>query len=91
MLVELSDIVGSLSLSDLNKVLYRCNEEESDQGFGGGVYVVPTTGAMVYCGLQGMMNLVWLQGFPTQRNMFTFFCSLDMVNAKYLASDFFQA
>ena len=56
MLVELSDIVGSLSLSDLNKVLYRCNEEESDQGFGGGVYVVPTTGAMVYCGLQGMMN-----------------------------------
>lgn len=56
MLAELSDIVGSLSLSDLNKVLYRCNEEESDQGFGGGAYVVSTTGAMVYCGLQGLVD-----------------------------------
>lgn len=50
---ELDAIVGNLSLSDLNRVLYRADPEERDDGNGGGVYVLPNTGALVYCGLQG--------------------------------------
>ena len=50
---ELDAIIGNLSLSDLNRVLYRADPEERDDGNGGGVYVLPDTGALVYCGLQG--------------------------------------
>ena len=50
---ELDSIIGNLSLSDLNRVLYRADPEERDDGNGGGVYVLPETGALVYCGLQG--------------------------------------
>ena len=51
---ELNAIIGNLSLSDLNRVLYRADPEERDDGNGGGVYVLPETGALVYCGFQGM-------------------------------------
>lgn len=50
---ELLEIVHNLSLSDLNRVLYRCDQEERDEGRGGGAYVVPIVGPFVYCGLQG--------------------------------------
>ena len=50
---ELDAIIASLSLCDLNRVLYRADPEEQDDGNGGGVYVLPDTGALVYCGLQG--------------------------------------
>ena len=50
---ELDSIIGNLSLCDLNRVLYRADPEERDDGNGGGVYVLPDTGALVYCGLQG--------------------------------------
>ena len=42
----------SLSLIDVNYVLYRCDVEERDDGKGGGVYDVPHVGRMTYCGLQ---------------------------------------
>ena len=54
---ELDAIVGNLSLSDLNRVLYRADPEERDDDNGGGVYVLPDTGALVYCGLQGQYRL----------------------------------
>ena len=55
---RLSDITNQLNLLDLNYTLYRCDAEERDDGHGGGCYVVPGAGALVYCGLQGIMSML---------------------------------
>lgn len=55
---SLISIVGKMSLSDLNRALYRCDEEEQDEGKGVGVYNIPNFGSMVYCGLQGFISLL---------------------------------
>ena len=47
-----------MDLLDLNYSLYRCDTEERDEGQGGGCYVVPGAGALVYCGLQGIMSML---------------------------------
>jgi len=52
-IAELQPIINDMSLVDLNKVLYRSNTEEGDDGNGGGLYNIPGYGDMVYCGLQG--------------------------------------
>ncbi|KAK8737367.1 hypothetical protein OTU49_004452 [Cherax quadricarinatus] len=54
----LSDIVSNLTLVDLNRVLYRCEEEEKDEGRGSGAYNIPNSGPMVYCGLQGVISVL---------------------------------
>ncbi|BGP28347.1 bifunctional 4-alpha-glucanotransferase/amylo-alpha-1,6-glucosidase [Rhodotorula toruloides] len=46
---------GELNTVDLNVVLYRADGEERDATGGDGVYSLPDTGALVYCGLQGWM------------------------------------
>ena len=48
---------SKLSLLDLNYALYRCDIEESDE-MGSEPYHVPGAGALVYCGLQGIMAML---------------------------------
>ncbi len=48
----------NMDLLDLNYVLYRCDQEERDEGFGGGAYQVPGAGSFVYCGLQGIVSML---------------------------------
>ena len=48
--------IGELNLLDLNYTLYRCDQEEIDGGRG--PYVVPGAGALVYCGIQGIMSML---------------------------------
>ncbi|XP_025075084.1 glycogen debranching enzyme isoform X3 [Pogonomyrmex barbatus] len=51
---DLHDIVSRMDFSDLNKALYRCDQEERDETQGRiGVYNVPGYGPFVYAGLQG--------------------------------------
>ncbi|MCJ1286592.1 hypothetical protein MMC26_005938 [Xylographa opegraphella] len=53
------DAFGSLSLVDLNFVLYRCDAEERDfSGGRDGVYSIPNHGPLVYAGLQGWWSVV---------------------------------
>lgn len=48
------DIISRMNFSDLNKTLYRCDQEEREETQGKfGVYNVPGYGSLVYAGLQG--------------------------------------
>ncbi|CAF1026829.1 unnamed protein product [Didymodactylos carnosus] len=49
-------IVKSLSLIDLNRVLYRCSPEEIADENDFDVYGIPEHGKLNYCGLQGLMS-----------------------------------
>jgi glycogen debranching enzyme len=51
---DFEKILSRLSLADLNRILFRCEEEERDEGHGFGAYNIPGFGSTVYCGLQGI-------------------------------------
>ncbi|XP_071953696.1 glycogen debranching enzyme-like [Antedon mediterranea] len=53
---DFMSIAEKLTLGDMNLVLYRCENEENDDG--GGLYNIPEHGNMVYCGVQGIMSLL---------------------------------
>lgn len=53
---DLQEVVNKLDLADLNRALYRCDQEERDDGRGFDVYNVPNFGTLVYCGLQGFIS-----------------------------------
>lgn len=51
---DLHDIISRMDFADLNKALYRCDQEERDDTMNRfGVYDVPGYGPLVYAGLQG--------------------------------------
>lgn len=60
---DFESILSHLSLADLNRVLFRCNTEERDEGKGRGAYGLPNYGDLVYCGLQGNMILITILSF----------------------------
>ncbi|XP_020285124.1 glycogen debranching enzyme isoform X1 [Pseudomyrmex gracilis] len=56
---ELHDVISRMDLADLNKVLYRCDQEERDETCNKfGVYDVPGYGPLVYAGLQGVISIL---------------------------------
>lgn len=55
---NLEAILTKMTLQDLNRALFRCHEEEMDEGKGFGAYHV-STGSFVYCGLQGNQVKTW--------------------------------
>ncbi|KAK9890598.1 hypothetical protein WA026_011963 [Henosepilachna vigintioctopunctata] len=55
---ELKLIIRKLNLDSLNRVLYRCDQEERDEGKGFDTYDIPGYGKLVYSGLQGFMSLL---------------------------------
>lgn len=59
---ELTKIISKLSLTDLNKAIYCCDQEERDAGYGGGVYNIPGYGPLVYSGSQGFNSVLSVIG-----------------------------
>lgn len=55
---SIESIVKALTLSDLNRVLFRCDVEERAEDRGGATYNFPRFGSLVYCGLQGIMSVL---------------------------------
>ncbi|KAJ8667077.1 hypothetical protein QAD02_008739 [Eretmocerus hayati] len=56
---ELHEIVSKMTLADLNRALYRCDQEERDETANKfGVYDIPGYGRLVYAGLQGVISLL---------------------------------
>ena len=61
---NLDQIVQKLSLSDLNHVLFKCEQEEADD-IDGGVYSLDGYGPLKYAGLQGKHYLMDLNHIQT--------------------------
>ncbi|XP_011494521.1 PREDICTED: glycogen debranching enzyme [Ceratosolen solmsi marchali] len=56
---ELHTIISRMDFADLNKALYRCDQEERDETANKfGVYNIPGYGPLVYAGLQGIISLL---------------------------------
>lgn len=55
---ELKAIVAKLDLNDLNRCVYRCDNEERDMGNSNGNYDIPGYGPLVYAGTQGFASVL---------------------------------
>lgn len=48
---DLKSILSRMTFQDFNRTLFRCHEEEVEEGKGFGAYHVPKIGSFIYCGL----------------------------------------
>lgn len=55
---ELRSIVSRFNLVDLNLVLFSCDQEERDRGFGFEAYDIPGYKRLEYAGFQGVLSLL---------------------------------
>lgn len=53
---EVKAVIEALDLDDINRILFRCDQEERSDGFGLGAYDLNHVGPMIYCGLQGELG-----------------------------------
>ncbi|OQR68221.1 glycogen debranching enzyme-like [Tropilaelaps mercedesae] len=59
-----TEIIEALDLGDINRILFRCDQEERSDGFGFSAYNLAQVGPMIYCGFQVNLPIVtiqWLQ------------------------------
>ncbi|XP_037086526.1 glycogen debranching enzyme-like isoform X1 [Pollicipes pollicipes] len=55
---DIEHIIGRLTLADMNRIIYRCDQEERDEGRGWAAYDLPNFGPLVYSGFQSIMSLM---------------------------------
>lgn len=55
---ELESITSKMNLLDLNRAIFRCDQEEKDMGCGQGVFDIPGYGPLVYAGFQGFNSIL---------------------------------
>ena len=56
---DVEHIISRLTLADMNRIIYRCDQEERDEGRGWAAYDVPNFGPLVYAGLQSEWRGEW--------------------------------
>jgi len=64
---QLESYITSLSLNDINRILFRCDGEERDDGKGFGAYNLSFYGDTKYCGLQGQSSHLLTSTWPHLR------------------------
>jgi len=52
---ELEQVAETMTLNDFNRLLFRCDSEERDDGKGFGAFVLDNYGPLKYCGLMGSL------------------------------------
>lgn len=55
---DIERIIGALTFDELNILLFRCSNEEKGEQIDSDAYDIPGHGPLVYCGLQGFMNIL---------------------------------
>ncbi|OQV14546.1 Glycogen debranching enzyme [Hypsibius exemplaris] len=55
---KISELSKNFTVADLNRILFRTNAEEQDDGLGGGVYHIDRIPPLPYCGLQSFQTLL---------------------------------
>ncbi|CAH0555446.1 unnamed protein product [Brassicogethes aeneus] len=55
---KLTKIIKKMTLFDLNRALYRCDQEENDEFNHIHAYNIPGFGSLIYAGLQGFMTVM---------------------------------
>lgn len=56
--MNIETILNGLNRDELNILLYRCSQEEVSEHIDSDVYTLSNYGPLIYCGLQGFMNVL---------------------------------